>query len=539
MLIHRLIRIESESQRSESACYFLFSVETMAASHQDLILSTLQELGKESFKRFKVFLRDKELLESLGYSPVSLVHLEDKDCVDVAERLISHYTRDGALRVTGIILEKINEKQLAEHLRTCSYANPLTNTINILASSLNRLSKDRFEAFIRELCRLRAPRGYNQIQREHLKGKSPMKVSEIIINSYTKRLGPAKVKQALGNINENQIRIDLEKELKANFMSKASWTSCGKISVAHQKPNVGALKNVTTLKTPTENAQPMGGPTGCTLGKSQQPGEDIKPEIGSHPITAAGIGDGEDRSADQKQIVGTGPRTKTLKKPNVNAQPKGSPAGHKPRKSRRPAAGIGDREDKLADQKQNVGTGTRTKTLKKPKGPGEDIKPKTGSDPTGQHLHEALGAPQTGSGEIHVVDQKMNVGVGESWKTNVQPLEDSTGCKPGKSQLLAPETGGGQVNGTDQKANVGARKSSKPPKKLTGKAQPTGGPTRCTTWKGQQLGEDRNPEIRRKPITEPKISGGAADYVRGMEELSIEDVKPKRREHKTKTKGNT
>ncbi|XP_056391070.1 pyrin-like [Hyla sarda] len=89
----------------------------MAASCQDLVLSTLQELGKDSFKRFKSSLRDEEFLGPHNFKTIPLIQLEDKDCVDVTERLISHYTRDGALWVTYIILEKINEKQLAERLR--------------------------------------------------------------------------------------------------------------------------------------------------------------------------------------------------------------------------------------------------------------------------------------------------------------------------------------------------------------------------------------------------------------------------------------
>ncbi|XP_073502138.1 NACHT, LRR and PYD domains-containing protein 6-like [Phyllobates terribilis] len=88
----------------------------MAASCQDLILSILQELEKESFKRFKAYLRDKEFLGLNGFSPIPRVQLEDKDCVDVADRLINHYTGDNALRVMKIVLEKINEKTLAQRI---------------------------------------------------------------------------------------------------------------------------------------------------------------------------------------------------------------------------------------------------------------------------------------------------------------------------------------------------------------------------------------------------------------------------------------
>ncbi|XP_044158980.1 uncharacterized protein LOC122944600 isoform X2 [Bufo gargarizans] len=88
------------------------------------------------------------------------------------------------------------------------------NIVIILTKHLKKLSKAGLEDFVVALCDLKPPRGYNQIQRERLEGKTPKQMAEFIMRIYTNRYGPAKVRQALKNSHQNQIRTDLEKELR-------------------------------------------------------------------------------------------------------------------------------------------------------------------------------------------------------------------------------------------------------------------------------------------------------------------------------------
>ncbi|KAM3917812.1 apoptosis-associated speck-like protein containing a CARD [Leptodactylus fuscus] len=99
----------------------------MAVSDQDLIFSVLQELDKDSFKMFKAVLRDEQFLGSHDFQPIPRVQLEDKDRIDVTDRLISHYTREGALKVTSIVLKKIKQTELAKRLTECIWNNPPLN----------------------------------------------------------------------------------------------------------------------------------------------------------------------------------------------------------------------------------------------------------------------------------------------------------------------------------------------------------------------------------------------------------------------------
>ncbi|XP_040296108.1 uncharacterized protein LOC121007900 [Bufo bufo] len=137
------------------------------------------------------------------------------------------------------------------------------NIVIILTKHLKKLSKAGLEDFVVALCDLKPPRGYNQIQREHLEGKTPKQMAKFIMRIYTNRYGPAKVRQALKNSHQNQIRTELEKELR-----EASRMSGGPANVTDQRGEAGAE---------AESA------AGCPSGKSQQPCEVIKSKRGRKP----------------------------------------------------------------------------------------------------------------------------------------------------------------------------------------------------------------------------------------------------------------
>ncbi|KAG8541480.1 hypothetical protein GDO81_028938 [Engystomops pustulosus] len=357
----------------------------MAVSHQEHILSVLQELEKESFKKFKTFLRDEEFLKMHGYSSIPRGHLEDKDYIDVVDCLISHYARDKALKVTGIVLEKIQQKELAERLRdfrTCNNNNPKNtqNTIQILVKHLNRLPRAKVGAFIVAFCSLEAPRGYNQIRKEELEGKTPMQIVKTIINSYTSRYGRAKVRQTLKDINENQIRVDLEKELRG-----ARRTSDGQVGGTDQKleDEVEITSRLSVI------TQPTGGATGCELGERPQPGEDFTPKRGRKPKTESKVAEKSNvetsggaadliEDTEEQRAEDVTPKRAENKRKQENKQPKCDPG-----------AGDGqiaadqkreDEEEEIAVITQPTGGATGCELGKSPQ-QGEETKPKRGRKP--------------------------------------------------------------------------------------------------------------------------------------------------------------
>ncbi|XP_075687017.1 uncharacterized protein LOC142656049 isoform X2 [Rhinoderma darwinii] len=240
----------------------------------------------------------------------------------------------------------------------------------ILAKHLKKLSVASLEVFITALCSLEAPHGCKQIQSPLLEGKTAKDVAEIIIRSYTIRHGPAKIKQALKNINENQIRIDLQKDFRG-----ASQSNGGQTRVAGQKKNEGARKNSMFIG----SEQPQGCATGQKTEKGQQPGDDIKPK----PKRA--------RKPTE---------SKALEKSTVKAQTQGGAAcrkragqeqseeAAKPKRTKKQSATGG--QTKVAGQKKNEGARKNSMLIgtEQPQGsatgqktekgqqPGEDIKPK-------------------------------------------------------------------------------------------------------------------------------------------------------------------
>ncbi|XP_069591622.1 uncharacterized protein [Ranitomeya imitator] len=165
------------------------------------------------------------------------------------------------------------------------------DTAKILAKHLKQLTNAGLDAFIGALCGLQAPQGCNKIQMEDLKGKTAMEVADIIIEAYTVRHGPKKVIEGLKNMNKNQMRIELQKDLQGdkNVMKRpkkseaASGTSGGLVSGADQKQNVKVGK----ISKPTVTVKPMEAHTGCEPGTSQQPGEQPKPKRRRKPKSEA------------------------------------------------------------------------------------------------------------------------------------------------------------------------------------------------------------------------------------------------------------
>lgn len=87
-----------------------------AKSCQDLLLSTLKDMGDKSFKEFKVFLNVGKFVHP--YKPIPWSDLEKADRIDVASLLISHYTNENAPIVANKILKVINEVNLANELKS-------------------------------------------------------------------------------------------------------------------------------------------------------------------------------------------------------------------------------------------------------------------------------------------------------------------------------------------------------------------------------------------------------------------------------------
>ncbi|XP_077303364.1 NACHT, LRR and PYD domains-containing protein 1a allele 5-like isoform X2 [Lithobates pipiens] len=86
-----------------------------AKSCQDLLLTTLNDMEDKRFKLFKAYLKDGDIV--YPYTPIPCSDLEKTDRIDVANLLISHYTNEKAPIVANIILEAINEVNIAKELK--------------------------------------------------------------------------------------------------------------------------------------------------------------------------------------------------------------------------------------------------------------------------------------------------------------------------------------------------------------------------------------------------------------------------------------
>ncbi|XP_063788554.1 NACHT, LRR and PYD domains-containing protein 4-like [Pseudophryne corroboree] len=89
----------------------------MALTHYELVLSILRKLGKGDFKLFRNYLKNEDFMKSYEYTAIPWSDLEEADCMDVTNLLISHYTKEKAPTVTFHVLEAMKQPDLALQLR--------------------------------------------------------------------------------------------------------------------------------------------------------------------------------------------------------------------------------------------------------------------------------------------------------------------------------------------------------------------------------------------------------------------------------------
>lgn len=87
----------------------------MGKSVKDHILDALDNMEEAAFKNFRRRLNEVEV--EAGYEKIARGKLEKADAMDVADLLISYYRQEYGLRLTLQVLEKINQKDVAEALR--------------------------------------------------------------------------------------------------------------------------------------------------------------------------------------------------------------------------------------------------------------------------------------------------------------------------------------------------------------------------------------------------------------------------------------
>ncbi|XP_050812690.1 uncharacterized protein LOC127052759 [Gopherus flavomarginatus] len=92
----------------------------LGKTKRDHLLDTLKNLRKAEMKEFKSKLTDIRLKE--GYCHIPRCDLQKAEPVELTELLISHYRVHYAVQVTTMVLEAINQRDLAERLRRATMA---------------------------------------------------------------------------------------------------------------------------------------------------------------------------------------------------------------------------------------------------------------------------------------------------------------------------------------------------------------------------------------------------------------------------------
>ncbi|XP_043373185.1 uncharacterized protein LOC119856505 isoform X7 [Dermochelys coriacea] len=88
---------------------------------RDHLLDTLKNLREAELKEFKSKLTDIKL-EKKYHNHIPRCDLENAEPVEITELLISHYREHCAVEVTTMVLEAINQRDLAERLRRATMA---------------------------------------------------------------------------------------------------------------------------------------------------------------------------------------------------------------------------------------------------------------------------------------------------------------------------------------------------------------------------------------------------------------------------------
>uniref|UniRef100_A0A8C9Z630 Pyrin domain-containing protein n=1 Tax=Sander lucioperca TaxID=283035 RepID=A0A8C9Z630_SANLU len=80
---------------------------------QEVVLRTLEDLGKKDFEKFKWYLQQKGALEDFPAIPKS--KLEKVNRMKTVEQMLLTYSLN-TIKVTGIVLVKINQNELVKNL---------------------------------------------------------------------------------------------------------------------------------------------------------------------------------------------------------------------------------------------------------------------------------------------------------------------------------------------------------------------------------------------------------------------------------------
>uniref|UniRef100_UPI003AAB8298 NLR family CARD domain-containing protein 3-like isoform X1 n=1 Tax=Centroberyx gerrardi TaxID=166262 RepID=UPI003AAB8298 len=90
----------------------LFIVGATMATHTELLLGTLEDLGDEELKSFKWFLQQADILD--GFPAIPKSRLEKADRQDTVDQMVQTYSPPGALEITVEVLKKINRNDLLQ-----------------------------------------------------------------------------------------------------------------------------------------------------------------------------------------------------------------------------------------------------------------------------------------------------------------------------------------------------------------------------------------------------------------------------------------
>uniref|UniRef100_UPI003AAAAF7F NACHT, LRR and PYD domains-containing protein 3-like isoform X1 n=1 Tax=Centroberyx gerrardi TaxID=166262 RepID=UPI003AAAAF7F len=82
------------------------------ATHTELLLGTLEDLGDEELKSFKWFLQQADILD--GFPAIPKSRLEKADRQDTVDQMVQTYSPPGALEITVEVLKKINRNDLLQ-----------------------------------------------------------------------------------------------------------------------------------------------------------------------------------------------------------------------------------------------------------------------------------------------------------------------------------------------------------------------------------------------------------------------------------------
>ena len=84
------------------------------ATPTEILLECLEDLGEDDFDKFKWYLCQRGVLEDFKAIPKS--RLEKANRMDTVDLMVENYGINNTIKVTRMILEKINQNDLLERL---------------------------------------------------------------------------------------------------------------------------------------------------------------------------------------------------------------------------------------------------------------------------------------------------------------------------------------------------------------------------------------------------------------------------------------